>query len=83
MEWWSNDVLLGILGDTGDPVFVVTFLFQLVDQAQQTVLDFIMQKVEIVESRFGNLLGLTQTDRARHRFCQVSRARNTETECIR
>ena len=24
MEWWSNHVLLGILGDARDPIFVVS-----------------------------------------------------------
>ena len=32
MEWWSNDVFLRILGDTGDPIFVVSLVFQLLDQ---------------------------------------------------
>jgi len=43
-------VLLRVLGDARDPIFVISFLLQLVDQTQKTVLDFIMEQIEIAEA---------------------------------
>jgi hypothetical protein len=42
MEWWSNDVLLWILGDTRNPIFVVALVFQFLDQTEQSVFNFIV-----------------------------------------
>src|SRR4051812_3765204 len=71
MEYWSNGgriVLRWVFGDARDPIFIIAFLFELLDQSQQSIFDFVMHRIEFIEPGSGNLLSLLQADCARHRL---------------
>src|SRR5688572_19125771 len=77
MEWWSNggmgSVFVWILCDSRDPGVVIPLLLELLDQPQQTVFDFVVQEIKLADSVCGKLIGLTQSDRASHRFARGAR----------
>ena len=57
MEGWSDGILLGILVDSRNPVAVVSFLLQFLDQFEEAIFNFVMNQIKFADSRGSNLPG--------------------------